>query len=137
MFQYKGDNLLITIAYIVIALFGVVISLIFGYSHLASKPEEHEGKYEVAVDRTTGVEIGDRKMLDPNFEAFKRNALYVSLIMIGTLLVPFASFATGYYIVFKNQFDKKSFGLAIIYYVLFVVLLYVLLFVLSPVQVVY
>lgn len=134
LMRYFDDNknVIILIAYIVIVIYAILISLMYGYSSVASTPAEHEGKYKVAVDETTGMEVGERKYLDSSVEAFKANAKIVALIFFVTLIIPFFTYSFGISIVFERKLAAKKgvwgvFGFAIGLTIALYILMYILI----------
>ncbi|MBO7344915.1 MAG: hypothetical protein J6U92_03125 [Clostridia bacterium] len=131
-FAKFGDyNVLLVMGYVCVLAYSIILSLIFGYSDLASTEDDHRGKYKVTVDTKTGLEVGERVPLDAYTEALKENALIILIIIVGALFCPFLAFAIGFTICFGGKFEGDSFWKPLVFIGVFTVLCYVALFLLA------
>lgn len=125
---FAGDQVPLAIVASVFVAFGysIILSIIFVNSSMKSTAAEHEGKVLVTYDGDTGAEI-DRKNLDADHEAWKANALAVLIIILASIVFPFAAFAFGIYLLLNKLFEKWSGWVAFFYFLLFVVAPYVVI----------
>ena len=107
-FVYQAPELML--GYGVALAYAIVLSIMYVNSAFASSADEHEGKYEVLVDTTTGAEVGERRMLDPNAEAWKANAIAVVIICLLTMALPFLACSIGITFAFNKQLSRVSFA---------------------------
>lgn len=128
-------NTLYIASYIGVALHLIVILIIFFYSGKGSKESEHEGKYKVTVNMNTGVEVGERKMLDPTMEALKKNIIISLVFIIACTVLPFISFSYGYYLCFEKQLYKndKRWWISIVFTASLTLFFYIVLFVVTAI----